>query len=372
MRVGVGRGPEGGGGSLACLSEDQVMAVLAGELEPGAFAAAESHLDACDLCRLLISTLAARTNDGNLRRGPLCAFESGDVLADRYEISALLGVGGMGEVYAALDRVLGESIALKTLAPDPALGDNGVARLKTEVQFARRVTHRNVCRVFDVGFHVESGAGRRVDPSTVIPFFTMELLAGETLRSHLRRRGPSPPTEVRDLVEQMAAGLDAAHAVGVVHRDFKSENVMLVPERGRTRVVITDFGLAHSNPPASVRSEGRPVVAGTFGYMAPEQLSGRPTGPATDVYALGVVAFELLTGSLPVPPAPAAHEAIPRHWEAAIRRCLDAAPEARFQSAAELMAALRSPPPRVRPGRRSAQPARIRETLMCTSRSIRR
>ena len=137
-----------------CLAEDQVIALMAGELDPIAFAEVEQHLDGCRLCRLLVSTLAAHTVDGPAR-GTISAFAPGDLVADRYRLIALLGVGGMGEVYEALDMVLGETIALKTIAVGATLGDRGVERLKAEVQFARSVTHRNVCRVFDVGFHTD-------------------------------------------------------------------------------------------------------------------------------------------------------------------------------------------------------------------------
>jgi hypothetical protein len=339
-----------------CLSDDDVLKLLAGGLRSNADPGVELHLDACRRCRLLVSTLAAKTGDV-YRAGAGSAFAAGETIAGRYQILALIGSGGMGEVYKVHDAVLGETVALKTLSAGSALDERGVARVKNEVQVARRVTHRNVCRVFDVGFHHDDGGG------ATIPFFTMELLAGETLRSRVRRAGPLAPGELRALVEQMASGLDAAHTAGVVHRDLKGENVMLVPEDGGTRVVITDFGLArpHADPtlrllPAAARdgagTGGRTgdVVAGTLGYMAPEQLSGGDAGPAADIYALGVVLYESLTGALPfdargraaggaVPPLPA-DSRVPAAWATAIRRCLEAEPSARFQSARALVGAL--------------------------------
>jgi hypothetical protein len=166
----------------------------------------------------------------------------------------------------------------------------------------------------------------------------------------------------------MAAGLDAAHAASVVHRDLKSENVMLVPDGGETRVVITDFGLARPLAPLGTtesQSGGNRILAGTFGYMAPEQLNGEATGPATDIYALGVVAFELVTGQLPfsvpdiararvealrAPSSLSKHDSLPPAWEAAIRRCLEISPADRFASAGDLIAALKGRPaaPRTR------------------------
>jgi hypothetical protein len=318
---------------------------------------------------LLVSTLAAKTGDELAAHG-LSAFAPGDLVGGRYQVLALIGAGGMGEVYEAVDTVLEERIALKTLGAEAALGDGNVERLKAELQFARRVTHRNVCRVFDVGFHLETGTAEDGRRAASFPFFTMELLGGETLRSQLRRLGPKPLGDACAILEQMAAGLDAAHAASVVHRDLKSENVMLVPDGSETRVVITDFGLARPLAPLGTterQSGGNRILAGTFGYMAPEQLNGEATGPATDIYALGVVAFELVTGELPfsvpdlarariealrAPSSLAEHDSLPPPWEAAIRRCLEISPADRFASAGDLIAALKrrpSAPPTRRP-----------------------
>src|SRR5439155_12236213 len=128
---------------------------------------------------------------------------------------------------------------------------------------------RNVCRVFDLGLH-EEPAPRRGAPPIIVPFLTMELLAGETLRAHLRRRGKLSPDQALALVDAMAAGLDAAHAAGVVHADFKSENVMLVTDAGGTRPVIMDFGLARRTRTGSLRTgPTTALTGGTPGYMAP-------------------------------------------------------------------------------------------------------
>ncbi len=348
---------------MICLGDDEVTALLTGALEGEAFAVAEVHLDVCRRCRLLVSTLATKTGD-TFRNGSLNAFGIGDVVAGRYQIVALLGSGGMGEVYETLDTVLGERVALKTLAAGIAVDETGVSRLKAEVQIARRVTHRNVCRVFDVGFHTDVRFEGDDVPNLAIPFFTMELLRGETLRKRLRCTGPLSCSEVLSLLEQIVAGIDAAHAAGIVHRDLKTENVMLVPEEGDdARVVITDFGLAHQFDEQALRR--MPLTrhaAGTLGYMAPEQLAGEQPRPATDIYALGVVLFELLTGELPFsvaeaigakerrgpPPSLRSFCAAPPAWQTAIDRCLEVLPSARFGSASELLSALRasSPPPR--------------------------
>ena len=175
----------------------------------------------------------------------------------------------MGEVYEAFDLALRERVALKVVRPALA-GDRGVMeRFQREIQLSRRVTHPNVCRVFDLGRHRD---GRRD-----VTFLTMELLDGETLETRIRRGGRLRAEEALPLVRQMAAALDAAHGAGVVHRDFKPANVMLVPAReGGTRVVVTDFGLARSLDPggeAVVVSSGSFAV-GTAAYMAPEQAGG--------------------------------------------------------------------------------------------------
>jgi len=361
---------------MICLGDNEVTALLTGALEGEAFAAAEVHLDVCRRCRLVVSTLATKTGD-TFRKGSLNAFGPGDVVAGRYQILTLLGSGGMGEVYEAVDTVLGGKVALKTLAAGMAVDDTGVARIKAEVQIARRVTHRNVCRVFDVGFHADDRPEGAEVPNVAVPFFTMELLPGETLRGRLRRCGPLSPVEVLALLEQIAAGLDAAHAAGIVHRDLKTENVMLVPQkedpegaREEARVVITDFGLAHYiAPQALCRMPLMLHAAGTLGYMAPEQFAGEQPSRATDIYALGVVLFELLTGELPFsvaqivagkgrcgpPPPLRSFCASPPAWQVVIDRCLEESPAARFGSVGELLSVLRSPAPPFRRRRVLAQ-----------------
>jgi tetratricopeptide (TPR) repeat protein len=266
------------------------------------------------------------------------AFSTGDTVAGRFHIAGFLGAGGMGEVYEAEDLLLNERVALKTLPLDIAGDARAIARLKREMALARQVTHLNVCRVFDVDQHVSpSGA--------VIAFFTMELLKGETLAARLQRSGPLSATEAWPLVRQMAAALGTAHAVGIVHGDFKPGNVVLVPSAdGGERLVVTDFGLARrasTDAPRSVNSSG--AGWGTPVYMAPEQFGGRGTTRATDMYALAAVLFEMVTGKRVVEAhaedSPAS-SALDPHWRVAILRCLDHNPEARFQTVGELLNAL--------------------------------
>jgi serine/threonine-protein kinase len=204
-------------------------------------------------------------------------FLPGRLLAGRYRIIALLGKGGMGEVYRADDLTLGQPIALKFL-PDEAARDEGLLeRFKNEVRIARRVSHPNVCRVYDVG-DVEGHN-----------FFTMEYVDGEDLASLLRRIGRLPQDKALDIARQLCAGLAAAHTKGVLHRDLKPANLML---DGRGQLVITDFGLAG----VAEQIQGAEVRSGTPAYMAPEQLAGKEVSVRSDIYSLGLVLYEIFTG----------------------------------------------------------------------------
>jgi predicted Ser/Thr protein kinase len=204
-------------------------------------------------------------------------FLPGRLLAGRYRIIALLGKGGMGEVYRADDLTLGQPVALKFL-PDEAARDQGLLeRFKNEVRIARRVSHPNVCRVYDVG---------DMEGHT---FFTMEYVDGEDLASLLRRIGRLPEDKALDIARQLCAGLAAAHTKGVLHRDLKPANIML---DGRGQVVITDFGLAG----VADQIQGAEVRSGTPAYMAPEQLAGKEVSTRSDIYSLGLVLYEVFTG----------------------------------------------------------------------------
>ena len=195
-----------------------------------------------DLCPLLVTRTEATTP----RRWPAheiaAAFAPGQVLADRYRIVRFIAQGGMGEVYEAEDRELGERVALKTIRPEVAGQEGTLERFKREVQLARKVTHPNVCRLFDLGVHRIGGP----DGETIeVRYLTMELLEGETLAQRIKRVGRMSTAQALPVVRQMAAALGTAHDAGIVHRDFKSSNVMLVAGREGERAVVTDFGLAH-------------------------------------------------------------------------------------------------------------------------------
>jgi predicted Ser/Thr protein kinase len=204
-------------------------------------------------------------------------FLPGRLLASRYRIIALLGKGGMGEVYRADDLTLGQAIALKFLPEEASRDESLLERFRNEVRIARRVSHPNVCRVYDVG---------EVDGNS---FFTMEYVDGEDLASLLRRIGRLPQDKAIDIARQLCAGLAAAHSKGVLHRDLKPANIML---DGRGQVVMTDFGLAGLID----QIHGADIRSGTPAYMAPEQLAGKEVTAQSDLYSLGLVLYEVFTG----------------------------------------------------------------------------
>ena len=205
------------------------------------------------------------------------------LVGNRYEILGMLGSGGMGTVYRARDRELDEIVALKVLKKELASASGMLERFRREVKLARRVTHKNVARTFDIGEH----DGDR--------FLTMELIEGEMLGSHLARRGRVSLRDTIRIGRDVCAGLSAAHAAGVLHRDLKPENVILARDG---RAVITDFGIARALAQAELAlARTAPGMIGTPAYMAPEQVEGSTDLDArADLYALGTMLFELVTG----------------------------------------------------------------------------
>ena len=292
----------------------------------------------------------------------------GDVVADRYRIEAFVQRGGMGEVYRATDELLDVEIAVKIVRPNIAWDPAVLRRFKQEVLLARSVTHPNVCRIYHLGW----------DEARGLAYLTMEFLRGESLRSRIVSRGPLGPVEALPLIRQLAEGLDAAHRAGILHRDFKTGNVMLVPGPDGERAVILDFGLAlelepESSAPRQPRTRG---VVGTPAYMSPEQVTGGPLGPASDLYALGVVLFEVSTGRLPFefeaplrtalahvddpPPSPRCFVDMDPIWEQTILRLLSKEPAGRFATAADVVLTLEgrsSDRDAARPAPRHALPA---------------
>jgi len=316
-------------------------------------------------------------DDGDGHRGEEAGhtFSSDEVLCGRFKVVRFISEGGMGEVYEARDLELGGHLALKTIRPEISANPENLQRFKQEIQLALKVTHPNVCRIFDLEYQrTAPGDGGE---STEVAFLTMELLEGETVAAWLRRHGRVSTTDALPLVRQMAEGLAAAHEAGVIHRDFKPSNVILVApaEAGLPlRPVVTDFGLARGTAPrgsATTASSGsaenlliderEPI--GTLAYMAPEQITGGDLTPATDLYALGLVMYEMVTGHRlfftrtsvseaakhlndPIPPPSAFVPELDPRWEAVILRCLQTAPGLRYQSARAVLSDLEEEPPK--------------------------
>jgi tetratricopeptide (TPR) repeat protein/tRNA A-37 threonylcarbamoyl transferase component Bud32 len=287
------------------------------------------------------------------------SFPAGLLVAGRYRVVSFIAQGGMGEVYEVEDLELRDRVALKTVRPEIAEGALAIERFRREIQLSRKVTHPNVCRIFDVAHHHPPGAA-----TPPIIFLTMELLRGETLAQRLRR-GPLGG-ELLPIARQIAQGLDAAHQAGIVHRDLKPGNVLLVPRGGAPpRAVVTDFGLARLTAgaqPAGLTLTGGDGLVGTPAYLAPEQLEGGEITPAVDIYAFGIVLYEMVSGTVPflsdsilatavkrlkeAPASPRVYvpDLDPR-WEQAILRCLERDPAARFASCLDAVAVAAGEPP---------------------------
>lgn len=282
-------------------------------------------------------------------------FAPGAVLAGRFRVIELLARGGMGEVYEAEDLELREAVALKTVRPDLLRDPRVLERFRREVHLAKKVTHPNVCRTFDLFRHGDA------DSNSGILLVSMELLLGETLAQRLQRTERMSTQEALPIALQMGAGLGAAHEAGVLHRDFKPGNVMLVPGARGMRAVITDFGLALRSSNESSRFSmltGTGESFGTPAYMSPEQVEGKELTPASDVYALGLVLYYMVTGVRafqndsplstavrrlkedPTPPRSVLPD-LDERWNQVILRCLARRPENRFASASEVAAALK-------------------------------
>jgi tetratricopeptide (TPR) repeat protein len=303
-----------------------------------------------------ITAPAAAAFAGTANSSAPASLAAGDVLVDRFRIIQFVARGGMGEVYEAEDLELGGTVAIKTIRSD-LLGAPVVGRFKKEVQLAKRVTHPNACRIYDLFRHSSAIAGDLggEDSSPTMLFIAMEFLQGESLAARLRR-GPMETGEALGIIRQVAGALDAAHTAGVLHRDLKPANVILVPpaESGAMRAVVTDFGLALRSDRGAAAASG---IEGTPAYMSPEQLLGEELTPASDIYSLGLIMYQTVTGvhafedgertllgltrlaGSPVPPRRRSPH-LDRRWEAIILRCLEREPMRRYQTAREVIDAL--------------------------------
>jgi hypothetical protein len=263
----------------------------------------------------------------------------GHVLADRYELGPVLGQGGMARVHQGLDRQLDREVAIKVLAPPFDRDSDFVERFRREARAAAGLSHPNIVAVFDSGSDDDTH------------FIVTELVEGETLADRLRRDGPMPPADAVAVAVDIARALAAAHARGLIHRDIKPGNVMLLPD-GRVKVV--DFGIARAAGSDTLTNTG--VVLGSTAYLSPEQAGGQPVDERADLYALGCVLYEMLTGHVPFSadtpiatmyrhvnedaPPPSTIAPVQPELEDVVLRCLEKEPKRRFSSAAELEAAL--------------------------------
>src|SRR5271156_212896 len=282
----------------------------------------------------------SQVSPGDYSEGGQHVLTSGHLLAQRYEVLSLLGEGGMGSVYKARDVELGRMVALKVIRPDLARNRAILDRFKQELILATQVTHRNVVRIYDLG------------EAEGIKFITMEYVEGEDLAAVLHQRTKLPPHEAVNIIEQVCRALEAAHSVGVIHRDLKPQNIMC--EKGG-RILVMDFGLAKTLEGERMTQTG--AMVGTLEYMSPEQALAHNLDQRSDIFSLGLIFYELLTGQTPFRADSPVASLIKRTQERAVpvsyhdstispplvrivNRCLDRDVNLRYQTAAELNADL--------------------------------
>ena len=267
-------------------------------------------------------------------------LQIGSALGNRYEILELLGEGGMGAVYKAADLEVDRIVALKVIRPEMASHPEILARFKQELLLSSQITHRNVIRIYDLG------------EAEGVKFITMEYIEGKDLRSVLHERKILPPEEAVDIAQQVCRALEAAHSVGIIHRDLKPQNVMM--DRSG-RVVVMDFGLARTLAGDGMTQTG--AMLGTMEYMSPEQALGKNLDQRSDIFALGLILYELLAGERPFVAESALASLIKRTQESAVPvldrnaeipgmlglivdRCLERNLDTRYQTVAEILSDL--------------------------------
>jgi len=273
---------------------------------------------------------------------PLMLLKTGSVLSNRYEIIEEIGKGGMGKVYKVLDREINERIALKLLRPEIASRKEIVERFRNELKMARKISHKNACRMYDIG---KDGDSR---------YITMEYVSGEDLKKSIRRMGPLTLKKTLSISRQICQGLSEAHHLGIVHRDLKPQNIMIDRE-GNTKIM--DFGIALSQEARGITDSN--IMMGTPHYLSPEQFDGKRADERSDIYSLGTIIFEMVTGQVPFDGENAlsiavkhktekpldpreSNPQIPEELRRLILKCMEKNPSQRYQTATELYSALSS------------------------------
>jgi eukaryotic-like serine/threonine-protein kinase len=274
--------------------------------------------------------------------GGKIVLRPGAVLGGRYEILQLLGAGGMGSVYKAKDRELDRFVALKVIRSELADQPEVLRRFKQELILAQQVTHKNVIRTFDLG------------EADGIKFISMDYIEGQDLRSFLKQKGKFTSQEATAIIVQVCQALEAAHSEGVVHRDLKPQNIMI---DAQGKATVMDFGIAYSTELTGMTQTG--ALLGTPEYMSPEQAKGQKADARSDVFALGIIFYELLTGETPykadtalatllkrtqerVPPPSKLDPTIPRYLSDIVAKCLETDPRRRYQDVSEVLADLQA------------------------------
>ncbi len=271
---------------------------------------------------------------------PIRELTTGSLFAGRYQVIEELGRGGMGKVYKALDTELNEKIALKLLRPEVSADEEAIERFRNELKMARQISHKNVCRMY----HLTKEEGNY--------YLTMEYVPGEDLKRLIRKVGQMPVGRAISIAKQIGEGLSEAHNLGIVHRDLKPQNIM-VDEGGNVRIM--DFGIARSLLTKGLTAAG--MMVGTPEYMSPEQVEGKPVDQRSDIYSLGIILYEMVTGHVPfegdtpfavgvkhkseLPRDPRElNPQVPADFSALVLRCLAKEKEKRYQNVSELLTEL--------------------------------